>query len=45
MQQGWAVNVQEIVIESLRRHLESHQSVLTEAFIREDVEWGLHGED
>jgi hypothetical protein len=45
VQQGWAGNVQEIVIESLRRYLESHQDVLTETFIQEDVEWGLHSED
>lgn len=45
VQQGWANNVQEIVIESLRRYLESHQDVLTEAFILDDVEWGLHGKD
>jgi len=45
VQQGWAGNVQEIVIESLRRYLESHQGVLTEALIQDDVEWGLHGED
>jgi predicted nucleotidyltransferase len=24
--------------------VESHQAVLTEAFIQDDVEWGLHGE-
>ena len=45
VQQGWAGNVQEIVVESLRRYLESHQNVLTETFIQEDVEWRLHGED
>ena len=45
VQQGWAGNLQEIVTEALRRYLESHQAVLTETFIQEDVEWGLHGED
>ena len=45
VQQGWAGNVQEIVIDSLRRYLESHQDVLTVTFIQEDVEWGLHGEN
>jgi hypothetical protein len=45
MQQGWADNLQEIVTDALRRYLESHQVVLTETFIQEDVEWGLHGED
>ena len=44
VQQGWAGNLQEIVTEALRRYLESHQAVLTKAFIWEDVEWGLQGE-
>ncbi|MDD5059049.1 MAG: CopG family transcriptional regulator [Sideroxydans sp.] len=45
VQQGWASNVEEVVNEALRRYLESHQGVLTESFIQEDVEWGLHGKD
>jgi hypothetical protein len=45
VQQGWADNLEEIVTDALRRYLESHQAVLTETFIQEDVEWGLHGED
>ncbi|MFA6921060.1 MAG: CopG family transcriptional regulator [Gallionella sp.] len=45
VQQGWANSMEEVVNESLRRYLESHQDVLTEAFIQEDVEWGLHGRD
>ena len=27
----------------LRRYLESHSAELAEKFIREDVQWGLHG--
>ncbi|HMY01101.1 MAG: CopG family transcriptional regulator [Moraxellaceae bacterium] len=45
VQRGWANNIQELVNESLRRYIESHQEALTEQFIREDVEWGLHGDD
>ena len=45
VQQGWANSMEEVVNESLRRYLESHQEVLTEAFIQEDVEWGAHGND
>lgn len=45
IQQGWANNLQEIINDALRRYLESHQDLLTEAFILEDVEWGLHGDD
>ncbi|MFT4256554.1 MAG: hypothetical protein QM599_06325 [Pseudoxanthomonas sp.] len=41
---GWASNLEELVAESLRRYLESHQDKLAEQFIREDVEWGLHGD-
>ena len=43
--QGWASNMDEIINESLRLYLKSHQDVLTEAFIKDDVEWGLNGED
>jgi len=45
VERGWATNVESIVAESLRRYLESHQEALTEQFIREDVEWGLKGND
>lgn len=45
VERGWAADVESIVAESLRRYLESHQEDLTEAFIREDVEWGLKGHD
>jgi len=45
VQQGWANNLEEVINEALRRYLESHQDILTEAHIQEDVEWGLHGKD
>ncbi len=45
VQQAWANNLEEVVNEALRRYLESHPGVLTEAFIQEDVEWGLRGAD
>jgi hypothetical protein len=45
VQQGWASNLQEIINEALRRYLDSHQDVLTESFIQDDVEWGLHGDN
>jgi hypothetical protein len=35
----------EVINESLRRYLESHQDVLAASFIQEDIEWGLHGKD
>ncbi|MFZ1828232.1 MAG: CopG family transcriptional regulator [Candidatus Competibacteraceae bacterium] len=45
VEHGWATDVNSIITESLRRYLESHQEVLREQFIREDVEWGLKGND
>jgi hypothetical protein len=42
---GWASSMESLVTESLRRYLESHQEAMTEQFIDEDVEWGLHGRD
>lgn len=45
VRQGWARNLEELVNESLRRYLESHQDVLNESFIQEDVAWGLRGND
>lgn len=41
---GWATDLDEILTDALRRYLSSHSSELNEAFIREDVEWGLRGE-
>lgn len=43
--EGWMGDFDELLAESLRRYLESHASELTETFLREDVEWGLHGGD
>ncbi len=45
IQQGWANNLQEVINESLRRYLESHQDFLSNSFIQEDVLWGLKGDD
>jgi len=43
--EGWINNFDDLLAEALRRFLESHCSELTEAFLREDVQWGLHGRD
>lgn len=45
VERGWADDIQGLVTESLRRYLDSHQETLAEQFIRDDVGWGLHGED
>jgi hypothetical protein len=45
VQQGWARDFNELLAEALRRFLESHAAPLTEAFVINDVRWGLHGTD
>ena len=45
VEEGWATDVNELLAEALRRYLESHSSQLSETFIREDVEWGLNGNE
>jgi len=42
---GLAADLDELLTESLRRYLESHGPALTEAFMREDIAWGLNGHD
>ena len=42
---GWAADFNAVLVEALRRFLESHRPTLTETFLREDVEWGLHGRE
>ena len=42
---GWFRSVDEVMLDALRRYVESHRAELMESFIREDVEWGLHGEE
>ena len=41
---GWFRNLDEVILDALRRFVESHPAALAEAFLREDVEWGLHGQ-
>ena len=43
--EGCANDLDDLLAEALRRFLESHASELTEAFMKEDVRWGLHGDD
>ena len=45
VEEGWATDVNELLAEALGRYLESHSSQLTEKFIREDVAWGLNGNE
>ena len=42
---GWFRNLDEVVLDALRRFLESHREELIEEFVRQDVEWGLNGDE
>ena len=41
----WLRNLDDLVLAALRRFLESHRGELMEDFIRQDVEWGLTGNE
>ena len=42
---GWFGSLDELYTVALGRFLESHREDLMEAFIRQDVEWGLTGDE
>jgi Arc/MetJ-type ribon-helix-helix transcriptional regulator len=42
---GWFSSRDELVVDALRRFIDSHSGELTGSFIREDIEWGLRGAD
>lgn len=42
---GWSRDLDDLVLDALQRYADSHRQELMEAFIREDVEWGLRGSD
>ncbi len=42
---GWFRSLDDVMLDALRRFVESHRTELMEEFIREDVEWGLHGDE
>ena len=45
VERGFGLGFNELLAEALRRYLESHPARLSESFVREDVTWGLHGEE
>jgi hypothetical protein len=45
VEQGCIDNMDALIAEAMRRYIESHQQTIRERFIREDIEWGLHGKD
>jgi Arc/MetJ-type ribon-helix-helix transcriptional regulator len=38
---GWFRNLDEVMLDALRRYLSSHRAELMEQFIWQDVEWAL----
>lgn len=45
VEKGWFRNEDDIILEALRRFLDTHKVERMEKFIQEDVEWGLHGKE
>lgn len=45
VKEGWFRDEKEVFSEAIRRFLESHRPDLMDEFIREDIDWGLHGQD
>jgi len=45
VKEGWFRDETDILLEALRRFLESHRPEIMEQYIREDVAWGLNGRD
>lgn len=45
VQAGWFPDLNTLIVEALRRYLETHRAELTERYIWQDVEWGLRGND
>jgi len=45
IERGWATNIQSLIIEAVERYCETHRPELAEQFIRDDIGWGLHGND
>jgi Arc/MetJ-type ribon-helix-helix transcriptional regulator len=43
--EGWFRDEKDVFSEAIRRFLDTHQSELMQRNIREDIEWGLHGND
>ena len=42
---GWFPDLNSLVVEAVRRYLETHHVELTEQFIRQDAAWGLYSDD
>jgi len=45
VREGWFLDEQDVFSEAIRRFLDTHHSELMEKFVRDDVEWGLRGNE
>ena len=45
VREGWFEDINDVIVSALRRYIETHRPELTERHIREDVEWGLYGQE
>ena len=45
IRQGWFSDLNSLILEALRRYLETHSGELSERWIDQDVEWGLRGSE
>ncbi len=45
VQTGWFRDEQDIVLEALRRDLDIYNAEVMEQQIRDDVQWGLYGQE
>jgi len=45
VQEGWFRDEKDVFSEAIRRFLDTHRPELMEKFIRDYVQWGLHGHD
>jgi Arc/MetJ-type ribon-helix-helix transcriptional regulator len=43
VEDGWFEDVNDVIVDALRRYLEARSPELMESYIWQDVEWGLHG--
>lgn len=42
---GWFRSLDELMQDALRRFLETHRAELMEEFLRQDVAWGISGDE
>jgi Arc/MetJ-type ribon-helix-helix transcriptional regulator len=45
IEDGWFQDVNDVIVDALRRYLEARRPDLMESHIWRDVEWGLYGKD